>query len=85
MGRWTNCGARVSRAGGVLRVGGIGIALRYGISYWDGAIVAAAERLKAAILYTEDLSHGQRYGSVVVVNPFLSAAPNSVHDADSYS
>ena len=49
---------------------GIEVSLRYGISYWDGAIVAAAESLGAAVLYTEDLSHGQRYGSVLVVNPF---------------
>lgn len=34
-------------------------------------IVAAAEALEAPILYTEDLNHGQRYGSVRVVNPFL--------------
>jgi predicted nucleic acid-binding protein len=44
---------------------------RYRISYWDGAIVAAAELLAAEILYSEDLSHGQRYGSVQVLNPFL--------------
>jgi predicted nucleic acid-binding protein len=41
------------------------------ISYWDAAIVAAAERLGAESLYTEDLSHGQRYGPVRVLNPFL--------------
>ena len=44
---------------------------RYRISYWDGAILAAAERLGAEIVYTEDLSHGQTYGPVRVVNPFL--------------
>ena len=43
---------------------------RYRISYWDGAIVAAAQTLGAAILYTEDLNDGQRYGSVRVRNPF---------------
>ena len=41
------------------------------ISYWDGAIIAAAQRLEAAILYSEDLSHGQVYSSVEVVNPYL--------------
>jgi len=46
--------------------------LRYRISYWDGAIVAAAEALDASVLYTEDLSHGQRYGVVQVANPFLT-------------
>ncbi len=43
---------------------------RFQISYWDGAIIAAAEEIGAQTLYSEDLSHGQRYGSVRVVNPF---------------
>jgi predicted nucleic acid-binding protein len=47
---------------------------RYHISYWDGAIVAAAEALGAATLYSEDLNHGQTYGSVRVINPFRSAS-----------
>jgi predicted nucleic acid-binding protein len=49
----------------------IAIAQRYRIAYWDGAILAAAERLGAEIVYTEDLNHGQSYGSVRVINPFL--------------
>ena len=53
-----------------LIVSAIEHSLRYAISYWDGAIVAAAEVLRAPILYSEDLSHGQTYGSVRVVNPF---------------
>jgi predicted nucleic acid-binding protein len=44
---------------------------RYGISYLDAAIVAAARRLGAAVLVTEDLSDGQDYGGVRVLNPFL--------------
>ncbi len=44
---------------------------RYRIAYWDGAILAAAERLGAETVYTEDLNHRQSYGSVRVVNPFL--------------
>ncbi|REJ82153.1 MAG: PIN domain-containing protein [Acidobacteria bacterium] len=44
---------------------------RYRISYWDAAIVAAAEALGAPVLFTEDLSDGQRYGSLEVRNPFL--------------
>lgn len=47
--------------------------IRYQISYWDGAIVAAANLLQAKTLYTEDLSHGQLYGSVRVINPFRPA------------
>ena len=56
-----------------LIVSAVEISLRHGVSYWDGAILAAAEVLEAPILYTEDLSHGQRYGSVRAVNPFLPA------------
>ena len=52
---------------------GVEISQRYHISYWDGAIVAAAEALGARTLFTEDLNHGQTYGSVRVVNPFLEA------------
>jgi len=48
----------------------IEVSERYRISYWDGAIVAAAESLGARHLYSEDLNHGQRYGSVEVINPF---------------
>lgn len=51
---------------------GIRNSVRFRISYWDGAIIAAAETLGAQILYTEDLNHGQIYGSVRVENPFLA-------------
>lgn len=49
----------------------IALSQRYQVSYRDAAILGAAERLAASILYTEDLNHGQTYGSVHVVNPFL--------------
>jgi predicted nucleic acid-binding protein len=45
---------------------------RYQISFWDALIVAAAETAGAQVLYTEDLNDGQRYGQVVVRNPFRS-------------
>jgi len=54
-----------------LIVAAVELSLRCGISYWDGAIVAAAEALEAPTLYTEDLAHGQRYGKVRAANPFL--------------
>ncbi len=63
-----------------LIVAGVETALRFGISYWDGAIIEAAERLGVSTLYTEDLNHGQRYGSVRAINPFLPGPPDSVHD-----
>ena len=43
---------------------------RYQISYWDGLIVAAAERAGCARLISEDLNDGQMYNGVAVVNPF---------------
>jgi len=50
---------------------GLDFARRYGIHYYDAALLAAAERLGAPIFYTEDLNHNQVYGSVRAVNPFL--------------
>jgi len=49
---------------------GIALSIRYDISYWDGAILAAAKQLGVATLYTEDLNHGQEYDGVTVINPF---------------
>jgi predicted nucleic acid-binding protein len=43
---------------------------RYGIAFWDALIVQAANTAGVATLLTEDLSHGQAYGEVVVHNPF---------------
>lgn len=45
---------------------------RYQLRYWDAAIVAAAARLQAPVLYSEDLSDGQQYDGVRVINPFLT-------------
>jgi predicted nucleic acid-binding protein len=44
---------------------------RYHISFWDAMVVQAAHAAGAATLYSEDLSDGQSYGSVKVMNPFL--------------
>jgi len=46
------------------------ISERHRVSYWDGAVVAAAEALGAPMLYSEDLNNGQTYNRVRVVNPF---------------
>lgn len=43
---------------------------RFTISYWDAAILAAAEASGASTVYSEDLNDGQLYGRVRVVNPF---------------
>ncbi len=43
---------------------------RYQMQFWDAAHIASAERLGISTLYSEDMSHGQMYGSVIVINPF---------------
>lgn len=45
---------------------------RYQISFWDVLVIQAAHASGAQVLYSEDLSDGQMYGSVRVVNPFRS-------------
>ncbi len=39
--------------------------------WYDSLIVCAARSAGCAVLYSEDLQHGQRFGSLRVVNPFL--------------
>jgi predicted nucleic acid-binding protein len=43
---------------------------RFGISYWDAAILEAARALGCALVLSEDLSDGQDYAGVRVENPF---------------
>jgi predicted nucleic acid-binding protein len=50
---------------------GISLSRRFKTSYWDGAIIAAAHATGAEIVYSEDLNHGQKYGEVTVINPFI--------------
>ena len=40
------------------------------LSFWDALVVVAAARTGAAVLYTEDLNHGQEILGVRVGNPF---------------
>ena len=42
---------------------------RYQISFWDALVIQAAQVAGAEILYSEDLSNGQRYGTVRVKHP----------------
>lgn len=44
---------------------------RFRISYWDAAVIEAARSLGCEVLLSEDLGHGQDYGGVRVVNPFV--------------
>jgi predicted nucleic acid-binding protein len=43
---------------------------RYGFSFYDALIVAAALQAGCSRLLTEDLQHGQRIEGLVVENPF---------------
>src|SRR5258708_3514019 len=43
---------------------------RHRISWWDAPIVSSALQLGCTVLWTEDLSHGHKYGSLTVRNPF---------------
>ena len=44
---------------------------RYGFSFWDALIVAAARRLDCATLLTEDLQDGQDLDGLLIRSPFL--------------
>jgi len=44
---------------------------RYQLSYWDSAIIAAAQALGCRELYTEDMAHGLVIGGLRLVNPFV--------------
>jgi len=44
---------------------------RYGIAYWDAAIIEAARLSGCDEILSEDLSTTQDYGGVFVTNPFV--------------
>jgi predicted nucleic acid-binding protein len=46
---------------------------RHQLSFWDALVIQAAQSSGTAILYSEDLSDGQVYGGVRVVNPLVAA------------
>lgn len=53
---------------------GIELHQAHSLSVWDGFIVQAALDARCDVLFSEDLQHGRRFGSLEVVNPFLSPA-----------
>lgn len=40
-------------------------------SWWDALIIHSATELGCSVLWSEDLAHGRKYGSVTVRNPFV--------------
>lgn len=53
-----------------LVVRAIELAQRHQLSHWDALIVQAAMDANCAVLFSEDLQAGMRFGEVAVVNPF---------------
>lgn len=53
------------------------LAVQYQLSWWDALVLEAAIRSKAQVLYSEDFSHGQRFGPLTIVNPFMPEAPTA--------
>ncbi|HKK17557.1 MAG TPA: PIN domain-containing protein [Opitutales bacterium] len=49
------------------------IQMRYQLSWWDSLIVAAADATNCEVILSEDLSAGQNYKGIEVVNPFAEA------------
>ena len=49
----------------------ISVQQQFQISFWDAMIIRSAQESYCSILWSEDLSNGQDYGGVIVVNPFL--------------
>lgn len=49
----------------------ISIQQQYQVSFWDALIIRSAQESNCEILWSEDLSNGQDYGGVKVINPLL--------------
>ena len=50
----------------------ISIQGRYGLSFYDSLIVAAALEAGCTRLYSEDMRHGQQIHRLTIINPFLN-------------
>ncbi len=46
---------------------------RYGTTYWDSLIIAAAERAGCSTILSEDYNSGQSYHGILAVNPFAAS------------
>ena len=54
---------------------GVALSQRFRLSYWDGAILAAARACGCDAVYSEDLSDQQDYEGLRVINPFREQEP----------
>jgi predicted nucleic acid-binding protein len=55
-----------------------GIEARFGFSYWDSLILAAAAHSGCKYLLSEDMQHLQQIDSVQTINPFLLLADEAL-------
>ena len=58
-----------------------GVEARFGLSYWDSLIVAAAAQSGASHVLSLDLQHGQQIDGVTILSPLL-ATPQELALAD---
>lgn len=49
----------------------------HSFSFYDSLIISSATQAKCQVLYSEDMQHMQRVGSLQIVNPFLMVANES--------
>ena len=64
-----NCNLNTNTSGTVFSA--LDIAERYGFSFYDSLIVAAALESKCKILYSEDMRHNQQIENLTIKNPFV--------------
>lgn len=55
---------------GALLTSAIHLQTKAQLSFWDALVVQAAIEAGCDRLYSEDLNHAQRFGSLAIVNPF---------------
>ena len=60
----------VSSDGDVVRRA-VEVRAKYGLHFYDGMIVAAAEHAGCGRIWSEDLNPGQEYFGILVQNPFV--------------
>jgi predicted nucleic acid-binding protein len=65
LGRW-----RVHRPSVEDAMRAIELHRRHAVSFWDGLILRSAQASNCSVLWSEDLSGGQRWGNLEVRNPF---------------
>jgi predicted nucleic acid-binding protein len=54
-----------------LYAGALALQSRYQLPWYDSLIVYAAVEAECGILYSEDMQHGQHFGTIRIQNPFL--------------